>query len=58
MKRSCARTKSLEAVVRRIGEAASRVAAERPALRLVEDDLVSGVVELQARRQRPRSPTS
>ena len=44
---------SLEAVVRRIGEAASRVAAERPALRLVEDDLVSGVVELQARRQRP-----
>ena len=48
---------SLEAVARRVGDAASRVAAERAALRLVEDEVVSGVVELQARR-RSAAPTS
>jgi WD40 repeat protein/DNA-binding SARP family transcriptional activator len=44
---------SLESVIQRVGEAAKRVTAERPALRLVEDDLVSGVVELQVKRERP-----
>ena len=39
---------------RRVGEAASRLAAERPALRLVEDDLADSVVELQAARGAPR----
>jgi WD40 repeat protein/DNA-binding SARP family transcriptional activator len=39
-------------VVRRLGDVASRVAAERPVLRAAEDDMVGNIVELQAARER------
>jgi WD40 repeat protein/DNA-binding SARP family transcriptional activator len=38
--------------VRRLGDVASRIAAERPVLRAAEDDMVSNIVELQAARER------
>jgi WD40 repeat protein/DNA-binding SARP family transcriptional activator len=41
--------------VRRVAGAASRLAAERPALRAVEDDLAGSIVELQAGQQRSES---
>jgi WD40 repeat protein/DNA-binding SARP family transcriptional activator len=37
--------------VRRVGDAASRIAGERRSLRSAEDDLASGIVELAARRE-------
>jgi WD40 repeat protein/DNA-binding SARP family transcriptional activator len=39
-------------VVRRLGDVASRIAAERPVLRAAEDDMVGNIVELQAARER------
>ena len=36
----------------RVGDAANRVAAERPGLRAAEDDLAGNIVELQAARER------
>jgi DNA-binding SARP family transcriptional activator/WD40 repeat protein len=38
--------------VRRLTDAASRIAAERPGLRAAEDDMVENIVELQAVRER------
>ena len=38
--------------VRRLGDVASRVAAERPILRAAEDDMVGNIVELQVARER------
>ena len=38
--------------VRRLDEAVSRIAAERPALRAAEDDLAGNIVELQVARER------
>jgi len=38
--------------VRRVGDTASLVAAERPVLRVAEDDLVADIVALQAARER------
>ena len=38
--------------LRRLGDAASRVAAERPGLRAAEDDLAANIVELQAADER------
>ena len=46
--------------VRRVRDATSRLTAERPALRAVEDDLAGSIVELQAGReaQSPRTASS
>jgi hypothetical protein len=38
--------------VRRLGDVAGRIAAERPVLRAAEDDMVGNIVELQAARER------
>ena len=46
---------AVELIRLRVADAASRLAAERPALRAVEDDLAGGVVELQSRRLGPRA---
>jgi hypothetical protein len=42
-------------VVGRLGDVASRIAAERPVLRAAEDDMVGNIVDLQAARKRAES---
>ena len=52
-----ARRWAREETARRLGASADRAAGERARLRVAEDDLAAGVVELQAARERPALDT-
>ena len=52
-----ARRWAREETARRLGASADRAAGERARLRMAEDDLAAGVVELQAARERPELDT-